>query len=257
MQVKISVQKDAKILLFFLAAMSLFHFSHAQRLHFGPKIGINLNNIHKVYDSIPEPIPENITKVGLNAGALLRVDLIKGFGIQIEGQYSVRKSRSELNATYPDTTGIPGIPIIIPPGRVKICTSLSTEYVEIPLLLTYSYKFISVQVGAQYAFALSNFVDLDLFYFFEGTAGGFGLKLEEDSFDADVDGYSDWHRDDWGLLAGISIEHPKGPFLSLRYSRSLSPFETKAKQRPIPDGGWGTKTYHRLFQISVGWLFTD
>ena len=218
---------------------------------------MDLNNVHKVYDSIPEPIPENITKVGLNAGALLRVDLLKGFGIQLEGQYSMRKSRSELNATYPDTTGIPGIPLVIPPGRVEACTSLSTEYLEIPLLLTYTFKFISVQVGAQYGFALSNFVDLDLFYFFEGTSGSYGIILQEEGFDADLDGYSDWRRDDWGVLGGISIEHPKGPFLSLGYSRSLKAIETTTRQKPIPDGGWGTKTYHRLIQISVGWLFTE
>ena len=53
---------------------------NAQSFKFGPKLGINIKKDHVSYEGVPEPRPELETRLGLNAGGLIRLKLTEKLG---------------------------------------------------------------------------------------------------------------------------------------------------------------------------------
>lgn len=251
------------------------------QISYGAKAGINITSVRVDYQNNIDTIsqPKQTALAMIHAGAVLRWKLSTRFALQTELGYSVRKNKSLLNDKIENKEDLDQYRAFLPKGvtvkdeqlnfDVEICTTHTMQFIEVPLMLNFKpVKYVNIQLGGQFSLAVENRL------FIEGTYGfdfidtlesqPFTVRVEKDvAFAApgfDVDGIvtqhfaNDYTHFEMGVIAGFSIEHPKGPYFSFRYFRGLTPIETKDKQGPLPDG-WSTKTYYSMIQLSLGYFF--
>ncbi len=267
-----------------LLILTLLVFVYTQgyaQISYGAKAGINITNIKVDYqndiDTVSQPKQSGL--VMIHGGAVIRWDLSKKIALQTELAYSVRKNKSLLNDKLETKEEVDAYLDRLPTGvtlkdeqlnfDVEICTTHTMQFIEVPLMINFKpVKYINLQLGGQFSLAVENRLFIEGTYGFDfiDTLEGqpFTVRIEQPVALAapgfDVDGVvtehfaNDYTHFEMGLIAGFSIEHPKGPYFSFRYFRGLTPIETKDKQGPLPDG-WSTKTYYKVVQLSLGYFF--
>lgn len=212
------------------------------QLYVGPRLGLNMSTLSIMpslvnYTQVSQFVP----KLGLNAGVVIKYRFIDALAVQTEINYNRKGLKAKVDEMHNDTALI---------GK----WDYSFDYIEIPLM--FKYLIGKSRVGP--------FVEAGVYYgylfnakYSEYAEYGNDVILDNerdlDKEYADENDNTKTNRHEYGFKLGLGANFEVNNslvFVALRFSQGLTDFVT---YRNTPDNH--DKTYNRVFQISVGYLF--
>jgi len=209
------------------ALLGAFAVTAKAQISIAPEAGINISNTTSKYEFGGTTYEsETESKIGLKAGAVVNIPVVKGFFIQPGLFYSMKG-----NKITEETNGI----------DVKVTTSLN--YLEVPVNLGYEFDFgnaggVFVTAGPYLGYAFSGKRKG------EGSFGGTTVSVDDDvEFGS---GTNEMKRLDYGVNFSAGYRSPFGVYVRAQYGLGLANLAN-------PEGA---TTKNKVLAFSVGYAFS-
>ena len=217
-----------KIVFLLVAAIAAGAVSAQKPFTFGPKVGINVTDLHP--DGLDDINHLSGTKPALVIGAFAEYRAAKWFAVSLDVLYSRQGSSAEI------TQGALG-------SEHKLKFNNRLNYLNIPILANfYVTKGLALKAGIQPGFLI-------------------GSKLRVRSNDgpwetADLKDENLFRTTDIAIPVGLSYTLDYGLVIDARYNFSLNDIATGTfKEEIAQEGGDLKKIKNRVFSLTLGWKF--
>ena len=215
-----------KIVFLLVAAIAAGAVSAQKPFTFGPKVGINVTDLHP--DGLDDINHLSGTKPALVIGAFAEYRAAKWFSVSLDVLYSRQGSSAEI------TQGALG-------SEHKLKFNNRLNYLNIPILANfYVTNGLALKAGIQPGFLLS---------------GKYRAKVDGGSWNTE-DTKHYFKSTDFSIPVGISYTFEQGLVIDARYNIPVTDIATDEFKEDFSGGNEElNKMTNRVFSLTVGWKF--